>query len=314
MNQSNTSQKTSGLRDWNDLNVLLTIVRSGTMRAAADTLGISHSTISRRMFLLEAELGTKLLDRRGRRLCLTEEGQAVFETATRLETQIADMLRDASSRDQKLSGRIRVTLPNEQIFEMLASDLVRFRESYPDIDLEVSTTARKIDLNSQSADLAVRIVPHGDLPDPDLIGSMATEIHFCIYATPGYLERHALHDHQKTELPPARWLGWGGDQTQPDWVLQSPFPHLTTYGSLNSPQLQLSAAKAGMGLAILACGLGDITPELTRVPGTAPYPARDVWVVHHGALKGMKRIKILREFLTRAIAEKSKLLTGKSVK
>src|SRR5689334_15935016 len=98
--------------DWADLPVVLAVARNGTLRAAARALGVSHSTVLRRLDSVEEVLGAKMFERHPTgRYELTAAGQDTFETAQHLEEVVTGMQRRIEGRDLELAGPLRVTMP-----------------------------------------------------------------------------------------------------------------------------------------------------------------------------------------------------------
>src|SRR6185436_1446139 len=98
--------------DWEDLRSALHLARSGSVRRAARALGVSHSTVLRRLAALEATTRVRLFERKPDGYELTPAGQDVFDTARDLEEGVAALERRVAGRDLRLSGTVRVTLPD----------------------------------------------------------------------------------------------------------------------------------------------------------------------------------------------------------
>src|SRR5688572_831394 len=102
--------------DWADLPVIVAVARAGTLRGAARALGVSHSTVLRRLEAAERALGTELFVRRpGGRHDLTPSGQDAFDTAEHLEELIGGMERRILGRDLELAGPVQVTMPSTML-------------------------------------------------------------------------------------------------------------------------------------------------------------------------------------------------------
>jgi DNA-binding transcriptional LysR family regulator len=141
------------------------VVRRGSLSAAARSLGLPKSTVSRRLQRLEQELRTRLLDRDARRVTLTAAGRGFYESVVSavdaLDTAVASLERSS----QAPRGRVRLTAPSDLGRMVLSPMLVAFLERYPEIELELVFTNRLVDLAQEGIDLAVRAGPmtRGDL-------------------------------------------------------------------------------------------------------------------------------------------------------
>ena len=292
------------LENWSDLQIFLSVVRTGTMRAASQELGVSHSTISRRIDLLETEIGTKLFDRRGRTLSLLPPGEEFLDRVTAAEEQIRLGKREILGVDQKSEGVVRISLPSQFLFELLAQDFATFLKGYPKIKFDITCTSETVSLNENDVDVVLRTVPKGNLPDLDLFGKKVSIVEFAAYASKDYLSAHNTEKQAKTQTPFANWVGWHDDTRIAQWMKDSSLGHLTTYAKLESFSMHLAAAKAGLGVSILPCFIGDREPSLVTVLDKNEFPTKDLWVLYHRDLKGSARVNLVKDFLIQSISSK----------
>ena len=100
------------MNDWDDIRFFLAAARTGSSRAAARALGVNQSTMSRRLSQFEEDQGVRLFERRARGLDLTDAGREIVESAEAIEGQFDKLYRQILGRDTRLSGRIRLSLPD----------------------------------------------------------------------------------------------------------------------------------------------------------------------------------------------------------
>ncbi|MFT5584824.1 MAG: DNA-binding transcriptional LysR family regulator, partial [Cognaticolwellia sp.] len=117
--------------DWNDLKHFLALSRTGSVRAAGASLGVSHSTVLRRVRALETELGTRLFDRSRDGYTLTLAGHEMVVTAQGMESQVAELARSLSGRDERFAGPVVLTCCDVYISELLIRELTPFFAEYP---------------------------------------------------------------------------------------------------------------------------------------------------------------------------------------
>src|SRR5690349_13246117 len=98
--------------DWDDLRTALSLGRAGSIRKAARALGVSHSTVLRRLHALEGAVGVQLFVDKGDGYEATPAGQDVFETASSLEEAVTNLERRVGGHDLRLTGPVRVTVPD----------------------------------------------------------------------------------------------------------------------------------------------------------------------------------------------------------
>ncbi len=142
--------------DWNDLRYFLAIARAGTLAGAAQTLGVNHSTVFRRLNAFEDRLGVRLFERLPEGYVSTSEGEEIRRHAEAVDDSINALARTVAGRDYRLSGRIRLTTAASLASDYVAGYLLQFRHSHPDITVEIATGDNDFDLTRREADVALR--------------------------------------------------------------------------------------------------------------------------------------------------------------
>ncbi|MGB8078527.1 MAG: LysR family transcriptional regulator, partial [Gallionella sp.] len=169
------------------------IVEQETMVRAAEHLGMPKATVSRRLTNLEAALGQRLLLRTTRRLTLTEFGQEFLEHCRRVAEEVAATQDFVRSREERPRGRLRVSMPGEYAMQNFSRAFATFIETYPEIQLDLDLTSRRVDLIGERFDLAIRM---GTLDsDATLVARKIDEQSFGLYASPIYLALHPAPKH-----------------------------------------------------------------------------------------------------------------------
>ncbi len=291
---------------WDDLRVFLLLARHGSARAAGSELGIAHSTVARRLEDFEARLGTTLFDRVASGYVITATGERLREHAEEMERTALAAERLVAGEDERLEGDVRVTLPLSLATGPLMVDLVAFAARYPLIDLELETSDSLLDIARREADIAIRFQRLGEAPPDQLIGRHVGVSCNAAYATVAYLAAHPPEE----AASQARWLGWNEGVRRPPWIGATALPHLSSRHRLPDPLLQLHAARAGAGIALIPCMLGDADDALVRVPGSEPVALFDIWILSHPGLRDMARLRAMRDFLVAALEAKASLFRG----
>jgi len=288
---------------WDDWRFFLALVRKRSVRAAAGHLGVSHSTVLRRIEGLEHDLGLTLFDRQPDGFILSGAGSELVHFALRIEAEMDGLERAVAGRSQTLSGVLRVTMADLLATRLLVPVLARFAGAYPGIELELLLTYEHLNLTRREADVAVRLT---HAPPEDLIGRRLCNCRTAVYAA-----RHLVQTHDPSSPDtPLTWLGWQDLVPFPDWVKESPYPHLPVRHQLNNALLQVAAAKAGLGLALIPCFLGDAEPDLVRLPPGHPLPGYDIWLLTHRDLRNSARVRAFLDFLAEAIVPLRPTLMG----
>ena len=296
--------------DWDALRIFLAVAESGSLSAASRRLRVSQPTVSRRIAALEEQMATRLFDRAGRVLRPTEAAAALLEPARRMAREVEDAARRIAGRDQGLTGTVRLSCTEGLGARWLPSRLRALRDELPGIDLELVVDNFAVNLSRGEADLALRLRVAGAREERQaLVGRRFGRLAFGLYASPDYLSRRGeprttaaleLHD----VIAPPETL-----RVAPhfDWWAEFGRPGRAAFRS-NSLIAQFEAARAGWGLALIACVHGEAEPGLRRVlPGVAP-PGPDVWIVYHADMRRNARVRAVADRLAALIRREPHLL------
>src|SRR5215469_613259 len=141
--------------DLNATHMFVAVVQAGTLSSAASRLGIPLTTLSRRIRDLERQLKVQLLERSARGTKLTEAGARLYEHASRGIEALLEAEQAVASDQARLKGRLRLSLP--QTVEPWWDLLTAFQRRYPDIEVYVYSTDRRMDLIEDGIDVALRV-------------------------------------------------------------------------------------------------------------------------------------------------------------
>src|SRR5882724_4105867 len=144
--------------DWDNLKFFLALAETGSLSRASEKLRVDHSTVARRIDMLEHDLGVRLVERLSRSYRLTPEGERVRDRAKEIETGIADIARFANSVDRSPQRVVRVNGPPTFLSRFLAPRLLPLQGEQPGLRIELVGEARQINLGQGEADLALRMI------------------------------------------------------------------------------------------------------------------------------------------------------------
>ena len=130
------------MTSWDELRVFLAVARAGSASAAAQALGLSQPTVSRRMTALARDLGIELLRKGPRGMELTAEGRRLRADAERVEREVLAALRALDRLDARPTGAVRLTAPEGLGIAVIAPHLESFRREHPGIDLVLVAESR----------------------------------------------------------------------------------------------------------------------------------------------------------------------------
>jgi len=291
---------TAPMTDWDNFRFILALNRAGTLRGAAQQLGVNHSTVSRRLAQLNKQSGEPVFERVAGGYRITQAGAPLLAAAEQIETVALSAGRQQKARGAELSGPITLSLPNALGQFLLLDDLHVFCQRHPGIELEINTSYAFADLDRSEADIVVRGT---DKPPEHLVGRRLFPYYLAHYCRAGYLA--------ETEPKDRRWIVAPGPTFVPDWVASSPFPEVPVGVSMEDVTMRHHAVMAGHGMGLGACFIEDQMPEMERIKGSVPFGRHDLWVLTHPDLRDTPRIKALMRHLVEAINAKRDLIVGK---
>ncbi|HZP99845.1 MAG TPA: LysR family transcriptional regulator [Reyranella sp.] len=290
--------------NWDDLRLVLAVVREGTLSGAARHLRVTHSTVFRRLGAIEDGLGVRLFERFRDGYSATPAGEAAAALASRFADEFVALERRLSGQDLRPSGMVRIAT-TDTVSAMLMRHVPALRAAHPEISLEVTVSNVMANLTRREADVAIRPAPE---PPETLVGRRIATIAHAVYGSPAYLSRHG-RDPSKL-----RWIGL--DDTLATTVIGRWMRDNVGDGQIGLRVDALPALKdavcAGVGVALLPCYLGDTEAQLRRVPSRAGSDVRSaLWLLTHSDLRRTARIRAVMDFLAAALGSERALVEGK---
>src|SRR5215831_9949124 len=167
--------------------IFITVAEMGSFTRAADSLGIQKGRASTAVRKLEEDVGVRLLHRTTRSVQLTEDGRAFHARARDLLAEVDDLHSMFAGDRVALRGRLRVDLPTE--VARLVPALPDFMATHPELELEVSSTHRQVDLVQEGFDCVLRL---GPIRDETLIARPLGLLRMVNAASPAYLARYGV--------------------------------------------------------------------------------------------------------------------------
>jgi DNA-binding transcriptional LysR family regulator len=164
----------------------------GSYTAAARSLSVSPSAVSKSVQRLEQHLGLPLFTRTTRSLTLTPEGRDLHERALRLLREAEDIEQAAMAARAEPAGTLKVTAPLPIGVHLLAPALPRFRARYPKLSIDLRLGDQLVDLFEEGIDVAIRV---GELADSRLLSRRLAPHRLCAFASPAYLKKRGTPRH-----------------------------------------------------------------------------------------------------------------------
>lgn len=232
-----------------EMEVFARVVQEGGFSAAARSLDLTPSAVSKLIARLETRLGARLLVRTTRALTLTEEGEAYHHAARRILQDLNDA--DQEAAGGAVRGRLRVsaTIPFGTMF--VAPAMPAFIAHNPHLIVDLSFTDGIVDLVAEKIDVAIRM---GNLPDSGLIARKLGQSRRVVCAAPSYLERKGRPE-TPADLERHDCLTFNFRLARPSWPFRQDGRDIEqpVMGSLvvNNGETMKQMALAGAGIARL---------------------------------------------------------------
>jgi DNA-binding transcriptional LysR family regulator len=277
--------------DWDDLRFVLALSRHGTLSLAAESLGVSHTTVGRRLRGIEEKLAVRVFDRTPDAFVLTAAGQDVADVAERLEAEVMSLEGRVLGRDTELHGALRVAtldLVFRRHTELFSSFLTR----YPSVALTLTSSDDEVSLTRREADVVVRMT---NTPPDYLVGRKVGRVDFAVYGQKALVERVGA-DAPYDAFP---WIAWDERLHAMRWLdawlaQNAPSARVVLRVGFSS-LLMHQAIAAGLGVHFLACFDGDADPELQRIGPVASDYSRGLWLLTLPDLRSNSRVQAFME-------------------
>ncbi len=286
--------------EWNDVQVLLALHRTGTYKAAAARLRVAGSTIGRRLDALEAALGARLFDRTRDGVRPTAAAERLLPLAEQVEQSATDLVRAVETFEAEPEGLVRITAPPGLVDAFVAPQLPKLLARYPALRLEVEASATYADLTRGEADLALRSTRP---TTGDLVSVRVAEERDTLFASARRVKQWGAlssfdgipfitYGDALAHIPTSRWMQQATKASQ--WVLKT-----------NSAGAQRAAAEAGLGAVLFPSAYRTVTKlaEVKLTPAfrksLPPLPLQQLHLVGHRAMRSVPRIAVVWEFLMR---------------
>ncbi|HLU75722.1 MAG TPA: LysR family transcriptional regulator [Nonomuraea sp.] len=287
------------LLPWNDLQYFLELARRQTLAKAARRLGVSHTTVLRRVSSLEKQLDRKLFDRSHAGFSLTVAGHELLLRAEEMEA-LADGIFSPAGERGRVAGTVRLAVVEGLAGKVLAPLLTSFHHAYPDIRLEVITVMQLANLSRREADISISLAkPHGNKLYTRLLATCGVHL----YAAPQYLES-AGTPRTLADLDGHAFIDYIDDMIEVQalrWLSDIAYPNAVVFRS-TSPLVQLSAVESGLGIGMFPHYLVR-GKNLVRLIPDEVHAQREFWIAIPQEFLRIPRMHAVYQFCSDFLAE-----------
>jgi DNA-binding transcriptional LysR family regulator len=276
-------------------------VDHGGFSAAARSLELTPSAVSKQVRRLEDRLGVRLLNRSTRRVTFTAEGRAFYERAARIATDISELEEFATAMGEQVRGTLRVTATVAFAKARLLPLFPEFLRAHPDLDLELEVTDRSVDLIEEKVDVAIRFTEQ--ISDTSLIARKIASNRRVICASPAYLDTKGVPE-QPEDLLRYNCLRLSTVSSWNDWEFQSATGKKTLQVKgdfqANSADAIYHAVLAGLGIARLSTYLVGEDLRAGRLVNILPehrHETSDILAVYPDRRNLSPKVRAFIDFL-----------------
>lgn len=271
-----------------DLELVLALVRGGSLHEAARHQQVDPSTVFRALQRLEKKLGRQLFQRSRNGYLPNEQALALAQHGERLELEL-DRARMVVAQDAaEVNGLVRLTTTDSIMTELLLPALGRIGSRHPGLEFELNASNQVANLGRREADIALRPTRS---PPEHLVGRCLGTLRYAVYASTAYLREHSAHD----DLGRHTWVAT--DDLMPEhpavrWR-QKFLPRVRPRYRCNTILGVAQAVQAGLGVGVFPCFMARAFNGL--VPLSPPLPAceADLWLLTHPESRHLRRISLM---------------------
>ena len=291
------------------MQIFARVAELASFTQAAQVLGIPKASASLAVQQLEAQLGTRLLHRTTRRVQLTQDGQAYLERCKGLLADV-DELQTMFHQPEgsALRGRVRIDMSTGVARQLVLPRLPEFLQRHPLLEVELSSTDRRVDVVREGFDCVIRV---GPVAEPGLVARPLGHVRVATCASPAYLARmgtpHSLEDLARHEL--VHYVSTLGTRSQGFETLEGGEPrHHPMAGrvTVNSAEAYLGACAAGLGLIQAPLlGVQELIDRglLVEVMPSHPAPPMAVTLLYAHRRHLPQRVRVVMDWLAQVVQE-----------
>ena len=291
--------------DWNDIRILLALARTGSSLKAAQGLGISAPTIGRRLRALSLAIGQPLTIKTGGVLHLAPAAQRLIKAASRMEEAASDLTRVIQLEEETHHLRTPVCVTATTVVTLFLMKKLGHRVANGELSPVIfRSTSKTLSLSRGEAEIALRM---GRLPRAEGLSCRRLgAISYGVYLQTGLADR-------------AEELAFVGDapmlatdhpmkSAQADWIDAQ--QHGETRVRITDLMLRYEACRAGLGMALLPCFLGDGDDALIRRRGENPDLTEPIYLLAHPDVLAQRNVRAIADSITEVITANRTVLQG----
>jgi len=282
--------------DWNDIRVFLAVAETGSTLAASRRLGVSQSTVSRRVAAMEEATGIELFDKRRTGYALTDSGRELVELARTTEAAMRAFEHGVAAHQRGLTGTVRLATNEAFADRLLDRAVAAFREEYPAIQVEIVASPRRADLAKGEADVALRAGPRPS--EPDLVGRRIADDTWSVYCSRDYADAHGI-PRSAADLENHRFIGVPVSAPATPMLrwIEEHVPTDAIFLRRDSIEGLYSSIANATGVSLMSDFIAAANPNLVNCFSPDLGTVAEIWLLTHERLRNVPRVRALMDFL-----------------
>ena len=280
-----------------DLEIVLAMVRGGTLAAAGERLGVDASTVFRALRRIELGLRQALFERSRAGYRATEVALALAAQGEQVEAALEAARAATQAGPEQVSGSVRISTTDSVLHGLVAPALRALATAHPLLEFELDTSNALVNLTRRDADIAVRATRR---PPQHLVGRRVGLIRLALYAA----RRGKVRRYADVEAGKAPWVAV--DDALPEhpsvaWRRRH-FPKVQPAYRVDSLLAAQELVAQGFGVALLPVFLARERRELVALTDPLEETGNELWILAHRDARHLRRVATVYAHLSQAIA------------
>ncbi len=271
---------------WEDLRYLEALSSMGTVQAAARELGVSASTVYRRIAALESDIGSACLKKGGDVGELTGTGGQLVKLAHQINEGLSKIRRQSEQVNSEVSGRITLTTVDGML-PLLLEPIGALHQRYPNLCINLVLGDSGPSVRKFQADVAIGVMSR---PPEELISRCLFPIQYRVYGT-----------RESSRESPLHWIVRGAPiafTPEADWEKENAMQAVVSTGGIGAI---VRLVRSGIGVALMPTKIASLYPELVELPQFQPsiesIAKRQAWLLVHPEMRNIPRVRAVWEAL-----------------
>ncbi|MFZ6658290.1 LysR family transcriptional regulator [Undibacterium sp. TJN19] len=279
-----------------DLDVVLALVRTGTLAEAGERLGLDASTIFRTIQKMERGLAQRLFERSRSGYAASETALQIAQHAEKIESELEAARQITQQQPDMVAGKVKISTTDTILHGLIAPSLIKLAQLHPHLSFDLHTGNELASLTRHDTDIAVRATKH---PPQHLLGKNLGAIRVALFAPAS----SAIRSLEDVKLAKPAWIA--PDEALPDhpsvlWRKKN-FPKVLPAYRVNSILSVMEMISLGLGVGVVPLFLAHEQTNLVAITGAIEDCTTDLWILMHPEARHLRRVDTVFKHLRQEI-------------